>query len=91
MSKLVYSCVAILVLGFTEFSLCEEQPQKYWVFFKDKQIGSLSKKAAMMNTAKENISVRALKRRAKVRANANLLDDHDLPVSANYLQTLMDL
>jgi hypothetical protein len=60
---------------------------KYWVFFKDKDLNNLSK-SAMIQAAKNNISPRSLKRRAKVRPWVNLVDEDDLPVSKNYLAIL---
>ncbi len=72
------------------FLFAEEPPQKYWVFFKDKPAAHLNK-TAWQNIAKEAISERALKRRAKVRARANLIDKHDLPVGESYLLALKNL
>lgn len=91
MNKLIVSFSTILFVGFAALLFGQEKPSKYWVFFKDKQVNQLSKKTEMMIAAKETISARALKRRAKVRSSANLIDDHDLPVAASYLQTLKNL
>ncbi len=91
LNKLVVSFSTILFVGFVALLFGQEKPSKYWVFFKDKQVSQLSKKTEMINAAMETISARALKRRAKVRTSANLIDDHDLPVAASYLQTLKTL
>jgi hypothetical protein len=45
----------------------------------------------MLEAAKENISARALKRRAKVRPSDKLTDEHDFPVSKNYLRILENM
>ncbi len=52
--------------------------QKYWIFFKDKEITNSLK-----------ISERALSRREKMKANT-LIDESDLPVSSFYLQQLSE-
>ncbi len=72
-------------------SLFAAQNSKYWVFFTDKQLSTLSKKSELLQAAKNNLTPHALKRRAKVRTPGNLLDEHDLPVSANYLQALKNI
>ncbi|MCH7755032.1 S8 family serine peptidase [candidate division KSB1 bacterium] len=69
----------------------EAAPEKYWVFFKDKQVQGLTKTTELFEIAKSKISPRALRRRAKVRKADKLIDKRDLPVSRDYLSRLEDL
>lgn len=91
MNKLVSIFIAFLLLGFFSASIARGQGTKYWVFFKDKPISTLSKKAELMKAAKETISDRAMKRRQKVRAETELIDEHDLPVSEAYLKSIQNM
>lgn len=89
MNKFV-ACLLTILLCLTVLLFAEEPPKKYWVFFKDKQYEAArgATNIELMKAAKETISARALKRRAKVRSDANLLDEHDWPVRQSYLQAL---
>ncbi|MFQ5863865.1 MAG: S8 family serine peptidase [bacterium] len=90
MKRFPFSCLVVFVLVCaTNLSAQKEveSQEKYWVFFRDKEDPHLSK-TSMIQAAKNNISPRALKRRRKVRPAVKLIDEHDLPVSKNYLNTL---
>ncbi|TDJ03717.1 MAG: T9SS type A sorting domain-containing protein [Caldithrix sp.] len=76
---------------FTNSSAQETAPEKYWVFFKNKQVHGLTKSTELLEIAKSKISPRALRRRAKVRKDDNLIDKRDLPVSSVYLSSLEEL
>ena len=94
LKKLVLFWLVITVLFDLSILIAQDESkgqEKYWVFFKDKGPASLSKTAEMLESAKKNISTRALKRRAKVKTISNLIDDHDLPVSKDYLKILENL
>ena len=92
MSKNLFFAVFLFYLaGITNSSAQETEPEKYWVFFKDKQVQDLTKSTELFEIAKSKISPRALKRRAKVRKADNLIDKRDLPVSRDYLSRLEDL
>ncbi|MFQ5750763.1 MAG: S8 family serine peptidase, partial [bacterium] len=91
MNKINSYLICMLFLSFFSTLFAQNTHQskaKYWVFFKDKELTSLSKTSQMLQQAKNQLSPRALKRRAKVRSPKNLIDEHDLPVSENYLKTL---
>jgi len=79
------------VAGSISLSAQETTTEKYWVFFKDKQVQGLTKSTELFEIAKSKISPRALKRRAKVRKADSLIDKRDLPVSRDYLSRLEDL
>jgi len=92
LSKNLFFAVFLFYLaGITGLSAQEPAPGKYWVFFKDKQVQSLTKSTELFEIAKSKISPRALKRRAKVRKGENLIDNRDLPVSRDYLNKLKGL
>ncbi|MCG8608833.1 S8 family serine peptidase [bacterium] len=66
------------------------EAQKYWVFFTDKG-QSLSKRADLISEIKDKLSMRALKRRAKVRRQNEIIDEFDFQVSEDYLSKLRSL
>ncbi len=88
----IFTCfLFLLFLVCISNLLAQKKPQtrnKYWVFFTDKDLNSLSKTTQMLNLTKSRISPKALKRRAKVRSANNLIDKHDFLVSKNYLNKL---
>ncbi len=61
---------------------------KQWIFFKDKGPQVISQSAAAFKMVAENISPRAMKRRAKMKTGSDILDHFDLPVYPNYLQAV---
>jgi len=94
LKKLVLFWLVITVLLDLSILIAQDESkvqEKYWVFFKDKGAASLSKTAEMLESVKEDISSRALKRRAKVKTISNLIDEHDLPVSKDYLKILENI
>ncbi len=92
LSKTLFSLGFLFYLFvLTNSSAQETPPEKYWVFFKDKQVQDLSKSNALLDVAKAKISPRALKRRAKIKKSGDLIDKRDLPVSTDYLNRLEDL
>ena len=64
------------------------ESQKFWVFFKDKRIYAPAEKSAALTKARQRLSKRALRRRAKVRPAHALVDERDLPVSPHYVNAL---
>lgn len=94
MKKFFLICILTTVIFNCPVLLAQEEfigQEKYWVFFKDKEITSLTKASRMLEAVKENISPRALKRRAKVRPSGKLIDEHDFSVSKNYLRILENM
>ena len=92
MSKNLFFVVYFFYLASSiRLSAQEAAPEKYWVFFKDKQVQGLTKTTELFEIAKSKISPRALRRRAKVRKADKLIDKRDLPVSRDYLSRLEDL
>lgn len=83
-----FSIFVVCVLLNSDCFSQDKPKAKYWVFFKDKQVTSLSKSNELLEIAKSRISTRALKRRRKVKKGSNLIDHHDLPVSRDYLSRL---
>lgn len=87
-----FSLSTVVLYLFCSASLTAQEdfwnPSKYWIFFKDKGITSRSKKDVLLNQVESGLASRCLKRRAKVRSANNLVDEHDLPVSKSYLNSL---
>ena len=82
MSKNLFFVLYLFYLASSiRLSAQEAAPEKYWVFFKDKQVQGLTKTTELVEIAKSNISPRALRRRAKVRKADKLIDKRDLPGS----------
>ena len=70
----------------------DEQPRKYWIYFRDKDV-TLLRGVVANGTIREiaqatGISERALKRRAKVLPPSQLVSAEDLPVSQSYIDQL---
>jgi len=65
--------------------------KKYWIFFRDKGTHSVIRKADFQDGLDLGISQRALRRRAKVRSEDNLIDEADLPVAVEYIDALKAL
>jgi subtilisin family serine protease len=65
-------------------NLTSTQKIKVWIYLNDK--GTIQKQSTLI--AKSLLSDKALVRRSKVRGLNKLVDERDLPVSDNYLQTL---
>lgn len=63
----------------------------WWIFFRDKGPQALSKNAALKQEAEHTLSTRALERRAKVRTQANLIDETDFALYQPYLDELAKL
>lgn len=63
----------------------------WWIFFRDKGPQSLSKNAALKKEAEQTLSTRALERRAKVRSQANLIDETDFALYQPYLDELAQI
>ena len=60
MSKNLFFAVFLFYLaGITGLSAQEAAPEKYWVFFKDKQVQGLTKSTELFEIAKSKISPRA--------------------------------
>ncbi len=57
-----------------------ETPIPVWVFFTDKGISSIGKLNESLNLAERNLTVAAMKRRAKARGADIVVDVRDLPV-----------
>ena len=77
------------------FLWCRESPQKYWIYFRDKDpetVRKLSKGQSQEQVADEiGISSRALARRAKVLPPNQLISAEDLPVSQSNINQLTKL
>lgn len=61
---------------------------KYWVFFRDKGVMSLSKRSTLLEAAKQRITAKALERRAKVLPAQALIDESDFDLYPPYLSEL---
>lgn len=68
----------------------EEARQNVWIFFKDKGPHALRKDAQALAEAEQRLSPRALQRRAKVRAQAQLVEETDLALYQPYVTALQD-
>ena len=66
----------------------QDNKQKYWIFFQDKGPGILAKRSHRIQAAAQRLTARALKRRAKVRSQNNLVDETDIALYQPYLNTL---
>jgi hypothetical protein len=64
------------------------EPQKYWVFFRNKGNAVLAKGNAAWREAENRISPRALARRAKVMPPGKLITEEDMPIAAGYRAAL---
>jgi serine protease AprX len=62
--------------------------KRYWIFFKDKENRLLLKESVDALSREIGLSDRSLKRRAKLRERDALLDETDLPVKSEYIQTI---
>ena len=62
--------------------------QKYWLFFSDKGQTGFEKRAEISQVLKQNATERNLERRRLVRAESELFDYTDLPLSAAYLNEI---
>jgi len=75
--------------------LCGENPQKCWIYFRDKDseaVQTLSKSRSPEQVAGSlGITARALARRAKVLPRGQLISAEDLPVSQSYVDRLAQL
>jgi subtilisin family serine protease len=65
--------------------------QSWWIFFQDKGPQALSKASALVQEAEQRLTRRALERRAKVRAQADLIDETDFALYQPYLDELAKL
>lgn len=82
----------IVVLFLSELSLGQntqtKEKTKYWIFFQDKGVERVVKRADLREGLELGISRRALERRGKVRADDNLIGMEDLPVASEYIRSL---
>jgi len=77
-----------LLLGLaTAYPQSTEGPRRYWVFFTDKGPGGL-RKTMLLQQVREELSEKALQRRAKVAGAGPVVDETDLPLYQPYIQTL---
>ena len=81
-----------LLLFTTSIVVSEDQPHKYWIYFRDKD-ATLLRTVVANGTMREiaqatGITERALKRRAKVLPPSQLVSAEDLPVSQSYIDQL---
>ena len=79
---------AILLLSFFFENSVAAERQKYWLFFRDKGPLSLGKRSVLLNEAKQNLSTKALERRAKVLSKEALVDETDIEVYQPYVNEL---
>jgi len=84
--------VFVLLIFAASTLMSEEQPRKYWIYFRDKD-ETLLRGVVANGTMREiaqatGISERALKRRAKVLPPSQLVSAEDLPVSQSYIDQL---
>jgi subtilisin family serine protease len=85
----LFLAVWILLVGWTSETF--GQPvQKYWIYFKDKEIPAviLQKRTMSRREAATYISESAIKRRQKVMPQNLLIDETDLPVNEKYVRQL---
>ena len=84
--------VSVLLLFAASMVSAQGHPQKYWIYFHDKDervLHTLSKSASAAEISKASgISERALARRAKVLSPDRILSNEDLPVSQEYVDQL---
>lgn len=87
--------VSALFAMATTVLLCGENPQKCWIYFRDKgteAAQTLSKSRTQEQVAGDiGITARALARRAKVLPPNQLISSEDLPVSQSYVDRLAQL
>ncbi len=86
--KVFYLFFCVLCIASNLIAQESSERAKYWVFFKDKPVSKQLSKAAIIQQVRNEISPRALKRRAKVKPPAQLIDEYDFPVSQDYLAIL---
>jgi serine protease AprX len=85
----LFLTVWIALVGWTSETF--GQPvQKYWIYFKDKEIPAvmLQKRTMSHREAATYISETAIKRRQKVMPENILIDEADLPVNEKYVQQI---
>jgi subtilisin family serine protease len=84
--------VFVLLLFAASMVFALERPQKYWIYFRDKDervLHALSKSASAAEISQASgISERALARRAKVLPPDRIISNEDLPVSQQYVDQL---
>ena len=85
-----YKVTVLSILLFAA-ALNAQESGKYWIFFTDKgrQTSGITLKKEMEHFS--HLNKRALKRRAKVKNEQNLVDRYDLPVYTPYITALKDL
>ncbi|MCK4352101.1 S8 family serine peptidase [candidate division WOR-3 bacterium] len=69
----------------------QEAPVKIWVFFTDKRIFTKSDYERALKKAENNLTIRARRRRLRVRRVGELCDFTDLPVYKEYVKTVEQL
>lgn len=65
--------------------------QSWWIFFQDKGPQALAKASALKQEAHDKLTARALERRAKVRVQAEVIDETDFALYQPYLAELAKL
>ncbi|MDZ7343953.1 MAG: S8 family serine peptidase [candidate division KSB1 bacterium] len=90
-SKKLLALAAGLIFLFPLFgeTAAAVEKQKYWIFFRNKGPQVLSKRAALVEEAKERLSPRALQRRAKVLPPNALVDESDFDLYQPYVSELI--
>ena len=83
--------IALLLLTSTIELAAQSGEAKYWIFFKDKAISGLGKRADLQRQAASRLTKRALTRRAKVRSHNTLTDELDFPVADIYVNRVRNL
>jgi subtilisin family serine protease len=75
--------------GQNSAGLSAQAPTRWWVFFKDKDLGSQFAKRAALESVESSLSAKAKERRLQVLGSL-ALDARDIPVSPRYIQALKD-
>ena len=71
-------------------SLTGDKSLPVWIYFRDKGFDSSTSIDIALQESKRNLSERVAWRRGKVRSDANLVDERDLPVSGDYIQDVLN-
>jgi serine protease AprX len=89
LQKIRFFAIAFFLILMTS-SAPGQKAQKYWIFFKDKEIpeAMLQKRSLDQNEAKAYLSERAVERRKKVMRWDSLFDEADLPINEKYIRKL---
>lgn len=92
LSALLASALTLFMLFAQSATPQDAAPRaSWWIFFQDKGPHALSKASALVREAEQKLAPRALERRAKVRAQAQLIDETDFALYQPYLDELAKL